>query len=44
MTIALTGVLAALHLEYNHLFTLYEWIDHLANYLGTAYGGCTYLY
>ncbi len=44
MTVALTRVLATLHLEYNHLVTLYEWVDYFTYYLCSLYGRSTYLY
>ena len=42
MTVALTRVLATLHLEYNHLVTLYEWVDYFTYYLCSLYGRSTY--
>ena len=44
MTVARTRVLAALHLEDNHLVTLNERIHNFTYYFCTLYGGGTYLY
>jgi len=43
MTVALTRVLAALHLEHDHLVALYQRLDDLTYYLGSLYGRSTYL-
>ncbi len=43
MTVARTRVLAALHLEDNHLVTLNERIHNFTYYFCTLYGGGTYL-
>ena len=42
MTVLLAIVLAALHLEDNHLVALYERLLHFGYYFGTLYGWCTY--
>ena len=44
MTIACTRVLAALHLEDNHLVALNERVNNFTNYLCSVYGGSTYLH
>jgi len=42
MTVALTGVLAALHLEDNHLVALNKRVHNFTYYLCPVYGGSTY--
>ena len=44
MTIALAGILAALHLEDNHLVALHERVHNFTYYFCTLYGGGTNLY
>ena len=44
MTVALTRVLAALHLEHDDLVTFYQWIHYLTHYFCPFYGGSTNLY
>ena len=44
MTVALTRVLATLHLENDDFVTLYEWVHYFTHYFGTLYGWSTYLY
>ena len=44
MTVALTRVLAALHLENNHLVALHERVDYLTHYFCSLYGRSTYLH
>jgi len=42
MTVLLAAVLAALHLEDNHLVALHERVFHFGYYFRTFYGWCTY--
>ena len=44
MTVALTRVLATLHLENDDLVTLYEWVHYFTHYFCSIYGGSTYLH
>ena len=42
MTVALARVLAALHLEHNHLVALHERVDNFTHYFCSLYGRSTY--
>jgi len=44
MTVLLTVILSALHLEDDDLVTLYERADNLTDNFCAFYGGCAYLY
>ena len=44
MTVALTRVLATLHLENDDLVTLYKRFNHFTHYFCSVYGGSTYLH
>ena len=44
MTVAITRVLSALHLEHNHFVALNERVDYFTHYFCSLYGRSTYLH
>ena len=44
MTVALAGILTALHFEHDHLVALYERVHNLTHYFCSIYGGSTDFY
>ena len=44
MTVLLTVIFSALHLENNYFVTLYEGVDNFTDYFCTFYGRCTDLH